>query len=186
MSRWPTGGRGQAIAWALVGLLALLGWFGGVAPLIDAYQQQAETIQSRAALLARLEQRAAALPRLRAAVARLPHQDPPPPLAGGSDAEAAAGLQEQLQNFAAGAKISIGSSEIVPAVEDGAYRKIGVKVTLSANYTGLLAFLGAIAEADTPLVVSGLDLTGPPRGAPEADPSLDAVITITGWAKPAP
>jgi Tfp pilus assembly protein PilO len=162
-------------------LAAALVWLGGVAPLTSLYQDRADELSQRAAVAARLEQRAAALPELRARTAGLPPQAVIQPLAGGSDAEAAAGLQEQLQAMASAANLTISSVETLPAANDGTYRRIEVQLAVTSGYPSLIGLLKAIAASPTPLVVTGLDLAGPPRGRPSDSPSIDSVITVAGW-----
>jgi general secretion pathway protein M len=164
----------------LLAVLALI-WFGGVSNLLDLYQERADLIAERSALATRLTQRAATLPELRARTASLAPQVQPPPLVGASDAEAAAGLQETLQTLATTANLTIGSIEILPASDDGSYRRIEVRLSITSDYPSLIALLNAIATSTTPLVVTGLDLTGPPRGQPSDTPSIDSVITVAGW-----
>ena len=177
----PTGRRGQILAVALLLLLLALVWFGGVAQLVDWYGERADQVAARGALAARLEQRAAALPQLRALALSLPPQASPLALPGGSDAEAAAGLQETLQALANNANLIVGSTEILPAADDGLYRRVEVRVSFNSDYPSLVKFLRGIAASDTPLVVVGLDLDGRPRGAPSDDPGIDSVITVAGW-----
>ena len=181
MNRLPTGARGQALAVALLLLTLALLWFGGVSHLVDWYQQRAALIDERGALAAGLEQRAAMLPQLRARAAAVAPQTEPPTLTGGSDAVAAANLQETLQTMATAAHLTIGSAEILPASDDGAYRRIEVRLSITSDYPDMIALLNAIATSDTPLVVTGLDLTGPPRGQPTEVPDIASVITVAGW-----
>jgi Tfp pilus assembly protein PilO len=177
----PAGRRGQVLAMAILLALLALVWFGGVVPLLDWYNDRASQIADGSALAARLEQRAAALPRLRALASNLPPQIDPPALPGASDAESAADLQETLQSLASDANLAFGSTEILPAADDGGYRRVEVRVAFNSDYPSLVKFLRGIAASNTPLVVVGLDLDGPPRGAPSADPSIDSVITVAGW-----
>jgi len=181
MNDLPTGRRGRLLAVAILLLALALAWFGGVAHVFDWYNDRADQIAERGALAVRMEQRAAALPQLRALVSTLPPQIDPPALPGGSDAEAAAGLQETLQSLAASAGLTVGSTEILPAADDGTYRRVEVQVSLTSDYPSLIQFLRGIEASDTPLVVVGLDLDGPPRGTPTANPSIDSVITVAGW-----
>ena len=184
MNELPVGWRGQLLAVGLLIVVAALIWFGGVSPLIDWYGDRADLIAERGALAARLEQRATALPELRALAATLPPQVDPAALQGASDAEAAAGLQETLQSLAAADNLTVGSTEILPAADDGTYRRIEVRISITSDYPSLVALLSGIAASETPLVVVGLDLTGPPRGLPSANPGIDSVITVAGWRAP--
>ena len=181
MTSLPTGRRGQLLAVALVLVALALIWFGGVSSLLDWYQQRSDLIAERSALALRLEQRAAGLPELRARAASLAPAEEPPALSGASDAEAAAGLQETLQTMATAESLTIGSNEIMPAAADGTYRRIEVRLSINSDYPSLIALLNAIAASPTPLVVTGLDLTGPPRGQPSDVPMIDSVITVAGW-----
>jgi general secretion pathway protein M len=158
----PTGRSGQLLA---LGLLALAGAFVYVlvvAPLFDWYAERGAALQDRQALAIRLARVGGELPALRSEAARLRAAGPAGALTldGGSDAIAAAGLQGRLEQLAAASGANIGSVEILQANPRGGYRRIGLRVSVSASYPTLVSLLQALDTATPPLIIDNLQIHG--------------------------
>jgi general secretion pathway protein M len=174
----PTGRDGRILA----GLLALLAvaavWLGVVMPVLDWYD-------GRAAALLQLRQKAAretaliaALPALKKAAAAASQTPSRAVLTGSTDAIAGAALQEQVQAMASAASAQLTSIETLPAEQEGAYRRIGVRVELNAQLPVVVALLKSIEEAEPSMLVDDVHLTGTPVMAQNAQLPLDSSFTV--------
>lgn len=181
--RLPKGRRGQALAGGITVAAAALLWSGLVAPLLDCYASQQETLQRQAMLLARMQALAASLPTLRrdAEAMRSAPGRAEAALEGRSDAIAAAKLQQTLDELAADAGLRIGSAETLPAETVGDWQAITVRVTVSAPWPALIRMLQAIAAAPTAMVVHNLQARPPPRNTAPPDWPVEAGFSVTAW-----
>jgi Tfp pilus assembly protein PilO len=180
----PTGRQGQLLALAL--LLAALGaiYLFAAAPLLELYAERAAAVENARLLVPRLKAAADELPALRARAAELrttasTHKVT---LDGSSDAIASANLQSHIQELAASAGVTIGSTESLPAEMRGGYRRIGLRYALSGPYETLVKFLARLDAAAPPLVVDNLSIHGVMRrsGTPAAS-ALDAGLDVYGF-----
>jgi general secretion pathway protein M len=174
----PTGQRGQVLAGGLLLLAIAAVWLGVVSPLLDFYGARAErlqTMQSRAAREAALIE---VLPALRTEAETASHTPTRAVLSGNSDAIAGATLQEQVQTMAGTANAQLTSIETLPAEQVGAYRRIGVRVELSAQLTVVVALLRAVEEAQPSMLVDDIRLTATPVGPQNTQLPLDAAFTV--------
>jgi hypothetical protein len=156
----PTGWRGRILAAALVLLVAAVLYLALVAPLWNLYGEQASAIDRRQMLLPRLNALAAGAPQLRARLAALraaAHANTVT-LNGTSDAIASAGLENRIDQLASSLGVSIGSTETLPPQEQGAYRRIGLRLTLSGPYEALIKLIAALETAVPPLVIENVQL----------------------------
>jgi hypothetical protein len=174
----PTGQRGQIFAGVLAFLALVVVWLGVVAPALEYYgsrQDEVDALRARAAREAALVE---ALPRL-AKEAELASRTPTRAvLAGNSDAIAGAALQEQVQAMATGANAQLTSIETLPGEQAGSYRRIGVRVELSAQLAVVVHLLAAIEEAQPSMLLDDIRLTGTPVGPQNAQLPLDAAFTV--------
>jgi general secretion pathway protein M len=161
----PSGRRGQLLAVGLtvVGLAAL--WIAVVSPLMSWYGQRAQTLDDRrmvAAQMARIAEtvpdllRQAATLRAGAPTGRTVALDAP------SDAVAGARLQQRMQDLAAAAGIRLGSIETLPAQQQGAYRRISLRVTCSAPLPVLVGLLQTLEVSSPSMLIDDLDLDASP------------------------
>lgn len=155
---WLTGRRGQSLALLVTLLLCLIVWFDAVQPLLGWYGDRAETLQQQRAIAQRMESLAASLPLLRrqaqagagaqtAANATLKDTD---------DAVASATLQEDVQAMATAAGASLTSVETLPAESAGAWRRIGLRVNLTAPWPVLVRLLQSLDGATPRMLVDDL------------------------------
>jgi general secretion pathway protein M len=180
----PTGRRGRLLALSLL-LVALAGvYFLVAAPLLGFYAQRAVAIEDRRMLLPRLRAAADELPALRARVEllRAAAGTRKITLEGASDAIAAATLQSRIEELAASAGATIGSTESLPAEARSGYRRIGLRYVLSGSYETLVKFLAKLEAATPPLVIDNLHIHGVLRrpGTPAAS-GLDAGLDVYAY-----
>lgn len=169
MQALPTGRRGQALAAAMTALAALLLWFGAVAPLADWYAARNAALAERMALAAHMQSLAARLPALRRAGGG--RGAAPALLAGQTDALAAADLQERVGRLAAAAAITPTSLETLPSAPRGAWRRVGIRLSLAAPWPRLVALLAAITRAQPRMLIDEVELRGlPSHDTRQAEP----------------
>ena len=176
----PTGRAGRALAASLTLLALVLLWLGVVAPGLAWYTERAERLAGRTALAARMQALADTLPALRQEAARLTAAGPAEQalLGGATDAIAGATLQEAVQDLATRAGVTVSSAEMLPAEPAGRYRRIGLKVTLSAPWPSTTALLAAIAQAVPQMMVADLAMQRSVGvGAAESRP-VQAAFTV--------
>jgi general secretion pathway protein M len=131
----------------------------------------------------RLRAVAAELPQLRAQLAELRRtaNTRDVTLDGASDALASAGLQSRIERLAAASGVAIGSVEGAPPEARGSYRRIGLRISVSGIYEGIIKLLAAIETASPPLVLDDLQIHGRPMFAASLAPAqLDAVFAVYG------
>ncbi len=179
----PTGRQGQMLALGITMIFLAIAWFAVAAPAIGLYQDRADKLHQREALVAHMEALAATLPALRQQASS--REDDAPPaiitIEGGSDAVAAATLQNAVQEMATSAGASLSSIEIAPADTVGAYRRVGIKLSLNAPWPVLVALLKSIEESSPPMLVDDLEIHASPIPKPDAKQQLDTAFTVYGF-----
>ncbi len=184
----PTGQRGRLLALAVTGVLLLALWLVIASPLLDFYADRADRLAQREAVAARMERLAASLPDIkeRAEAASDDGATRILTLEGGSDAVAAAGLQNVLQDMATAVGASLSSVEIVPGDTVGAYRRVGLKLSLNVPWTTLVALMQAIEQASPPMLLDDVEIhASPVPNAPPTQP-LDAEFTVYAFRAATP
>ena len=178
----PTGRQGRILASSLLILVAIVVWIGIAAPLIDVYDGQAEKLAQRAALAEHMAALAAELPQLKAQAAAVPANNGTATFDGATDALAGATLQSQLQSLATTAGATLSSMETLTAEQAGPYRRIGVKLNISAPLPVLVQLMDQIEQARPPMLIDDLQIHGSPIVLPGALASaLDAGFTVYGF-----
>jgi len=178
LSTLPTGRRGQVLAAALLLLAAFVLWLGLITPVLDFYATRADRLTDLRARAAREAALIATLPQLTAeaqSAARTPQRAVLP---GNTDAIAGATLQEQVQSMATSQSAQLTSIETLPAEQVGAYRRIGVRVELSAQLGVVIALLRAVEEAQPSMLIDDLRLTATPVGPQNTQLPLDSAFTV--------
>lgn len=158
----PTGTAGRALALSILGVLAGLCYLAIVSPLVDLYRRGETTLADRQLLIPKIEQVKAETPALRARLAELRAMGTTREavLDGASDALASANLQSRIEQLAAANGVPITSTEAIPAVDRGPYRRIGLRLTVSGEYEAVVKLLAALEETQPPLVISNLQMHG--------------------------
>ena len=185
----PTGRRGRLLALGIT--LAVLGalWAGVAAPLVEWHALRAEQVQARRALARRMAEIAETLPELRdqarlaTASGRAPGEAT---LDGASDAIAAAALQGRLQDMAARAGAPLSSAEALPGEAAGAWRRIGVRVSVNAPWPAVVRLLQAVGAASPRMLVDDLQLRAPPLLLRTGTRPMDAGFTVFAFRAEAP
>ena len=154
----PTGWQGRLLAALLLLLVLAAAYVAVAAPLRGFYAERELRIANRRALLERLDSVAAELPGLHARVVTLRRTGDKQRLTldGASDAIASAALQGHVEQYAARAGVTVGSTEILPAEAAGAYRRIGLRLVVSGPYESLIKLLSELETATPPMIVGDL------------------------------
>ena len=182
----PEGRRGQILAVGLVVILAVLCWVAVAAPLMGWYDARQTQLESRRALLDHMAARARELPALRR-MARASHDSAGTNatlLTGDSDAIAAATLQGVIQDMATTAGSALSSEEVLPAVQQGGFRQIGLRIALTARWPVLVRLLQEIDASDLRLLVDDLEFhavddAASNGGGSGGHPPLSASLVVT-------
>lgn len=152
----PDGRLGRLLALGVTVLLLVLVWLAAVAPLLGWYHDRAEFNADRRAYATRMSEVVAQAPTLQRRAAALRANGPLPTslLSGDTDAIAGARLQEIVQGLASRDGITLASSETLPGVQVGRYRRIGLRISLTAPYAVLVRLMQAILQ-DAPRGIAG-------------------------------
>ncbi len=105
-------------------------------------------------------------------------------LTGATDAVAAATLQGRVQDMAGSAGATLSSTEALPARQQGAYRRIALRVSLNASLPVLVRLLQSLDESTPRMLVDDLQCHTSPiviAQAHQTSPALDASMTIIGF-----
>jgi general secretion pathway protein M len=164
-------------------------WVGVIAPLLDWYGGRTLLLEQRLALARRMAVVAEQVPSLRQLLSAAgPGAGTPAPdamLAGATDAIAAAGLQARLGELAARSGATLASVETQPAAQVGAYRRIPLRLSVTAPWPGLVQLLSEIAQAAPRMTVDDLQIRGAALGgampAPGVPAQLQATLTVAGF-----
>jgi general secretion pathway protein M len=163
----PDGRRGQILAVALTVTVLVALWLGIAAPLIDWHGAEAEALAQRQALLRHMQALVATLPALEHAPAAT-KSAAPALLSGTTDALAAAAMQSAVQAMAARSGVELASMETLPAEPRGAYRRISLRVSLTAPWPAVIELLRAADQGQPRMLVDDVQLRvdpAPDRGA---------------------
>ena len=180
----PVGQRGRILALGIAVALVLAVWLGIVSPLSALYEQRAETLAQRQIVARHMEQLAATRPALEARAAALGGPEPATSALSGSIPVATAALQGLVQDIANGVGASLTSVESLPGETTSGYRRVGVKLALSASWPVLVHFLQALEQSGTPMVVDDLQFRGNPTLAQAQQQILDAGFSVYAPAGP--
>ncbi len=174
----PSGRQGRVLAVGLVVVAVVVLWLGVLAPVFDFYGARADEVDALRARVTRGAALIEALPALTREAASADRTPTQAVLQGGSDAIAGATLQEQVQAMAAGANAQLTSIETLPGEQVGAYRRIGVRVELSAQLAVVTHLLAAVEQAQPSMLVDDIRLTATPVGPQNTQLPLDVAFTV--------
>jgi general secretion pathway protein M len=185
----PEGGRGRALAVALLVILAAALWLALISPLIGWYEARSAALAEQRQLLVHMTALANSLPGLRRAATQVtPSADGPASSAlvpGDSDAIAAATLQGAVQDMASGASASLSSIEVLPALQKGAFRRIGLRIHFAGNWPAFIALLKQVDQSSLQLLVDDLQLhvvdDESNGGIANDNPAIDASFVILAY-----
>jgi hypothetical protein len=152
-------------------------------PLQDLYFERRAVLEDRGMLASRLVAAARELPMLRARLTerRATASTSKITLDGANDAIASANLQSSVEALATSLGVTLGSTEALPAVDRGGFRRIGLRVAVSGEYENLVRLFGAIDASVPPLVLDNLHIGSVMRPARMAGSAkLDAGFEVYG------
>lgn len=176
----PDGPRGQLLAIALTLTLLAALWFGVAAPLIGWYQDRAQELAQRQTLLRHMQDLVATQPELEHARQAAPAA-PAELLQGATDALAAAAMQNAVQAMATTSGVELASMETLPVDARGAYRRIGLRVSLSAPWPALIGLLRQAGQGQPPMLVDDLQLRAVPMQTNAAAAPISANFTLLAF-----
>jgi general secretion pathway protein M len=178
----PTGRAGSVLALGLLGSALLISWFAGAAPLLRWHEEQATALAQRRLLSQRMEAFVTVLPALqRAASAPVLEGVDATLLQGGTDAIAGAALQALVRDMAGRIGATLVSVETLPTVANGPYRRIGLRLTLNAQWPMVVQLLQVIDKARPRLVIDDLELHQTHLQLSEQEVLLSAAFTLYGF-----
>ncbi len=176
----PEGRRGQSFAVAITLGAAIAFWFGVVSPLLGWYDDRTEELAQRRALLSRMQAVAEKLPALErrpgnpglAASVLLP---------GATDALAAASMQSAVQDMARAAGVDLSSTETLPAESRGGYRRIGLRISVSAPWPMLVELLRAAGQGQPRMLIDDVQIRAAPLHVRSAAAAVSATLTLLAF-----
>ncbi len=186
VQRLPAGRAGQALAVSLTLIAILLVWEVVASPLIDWYAARSDAVQSQREIAARMELLVRALPALQREAARSRAAGPPVSalLGGNSDAVAAATLQGRVQDMASTVGTALSSTEALPARQQGAYRRVALRVSFNASLPVMVHLLQTIETSTPRMLVDDIQLHTSPiiiAQGRQTSPPLDVSLTVVGF-----
>ena len=179
----PTGRSGRLLALGILLLLLLLLWQVIASPLLDLYRDRAQALDARRAVAVHMAAQAAQLPALRRLAASNGARSGPVALiAGNSDAIAAAALQERVQQMATGLGATLSSTESLPPTPAGNYRRVGVRIAVTAPFDVMVRLLAAIEQASPSMLIDDLQLHGS-RIQLQANAPIEGSLTVLAFRR---
>lgn len=154
----PEGREGRLLALALLACVLLVGWIGVVEPLANLHAAQHEEFVSRTRLAERMRALAMELPALRKKAAEVAAVGDRPTLQAGTEAMAAAKLQEVVQELLAASGASTTSIEIIPAESAGSNRRIATRVEVTGTLPMLVGLIGEIEGNRLPMLIDDVQI----------------------------
>ena len=174
-------------------ILAILIWMVGalaVWPVVDSYRTTDDQLRETAEHLARFESMSKSYPKLRAQMEKLSKQHAASGiyLAGTTDALAAAELQEDVNATIERSGGKLRSIQILPVAKDGDFRKVTVRVQMTAKLAAFSRILHSLESAKPFLFIDNLDVKNrrARRTVKEQnnDPELVIRFDLYGYLRP--
>lgn len=181
MNELPEGLRGRVLAVALLVTAGAALWAGAVAPLTRWYDARADHLEQQARLARRMEQIVAELPELRRRASVANTAAPVAVLEGGTDSVAGAALQQRLQQIGTNTGAQLASTEALPGEQLGAYRRIGVRLSMAATWPVIVRSLDAITTGSPRLLINDLQVQSSHANIGAAEPTLSTSMVVFGF-----
>ena len=174
---------GRIIALALLAAAIALPYRLIVAPLQDGYQELTDEAASRREVLDRYRRLADSREELRRRLESL--RDNPAAqtgfLTGESETLVAAELQNLVRSVVERSGGRLESTQVLPPVTEGAFRRVTLRVRMSANIDGLSRVLYDLESMLPYLFVDGLDVVSRERRGARQDPQAGASILSVSY-----
>ena len=181
MGELPEGVRGRVLAVLLLVVLLASLWAGIAVPLTEWFADRSDRIDQQTTLARRMAEIAATLPALRTQALAVQSVGPVAVIAGGSDAVAGAALQQRLQQICSGLGVTLSSTEVLAGETAGAYRRIGVRVAVSARWSVFVRLLEALATNTPRLLINDLQIQAMRTLVADADPVVNVTMVVLGF-----
>jgi len=185
---WLIGRRGQALAVSIALIGAAILWVGLVDPLWTWHAERAERLEQQRTVVQHMSELVDTLPALRRTAA-FGERDALPAsamLQSTSDALAGAMLQERVQAMGAASGVTVTSVETLPGEAIGTARRIGLRMSLTAEWPVLVALLRAFDQATPRMLVDDLRIhSATVVSRPQTLP-LQASLTVHAYRSVAP
>lgn len=181
MGDLPEGVRGRVLAVLLVVIVAAALWAGIAVPLTDWFADRADSIERQTTLARRMDQIAADLPALRSQATETRAAAPVAVLEGASDAVAGAALQQRLQQIGAALGATLSSTEVLAGEPVGSYRRIGVRLAVTARWPVIVRLLEEIGANTPRLLVNDLQIQAFRSVVTDPDPTVSVTMIVFGF-----
>lgn len=160
-----------------------------IGPLISAYARVNTALAESAELLQRYRQIASRREVFAAELDKLAFQQDNSGvyLPGDTDALAAARLQEIVNSTVVSGGGQLRSVQILPAKDDGTFRKIGVRAQMTGNIAAVARILYAFEAGDIFLFIENIDISNRRarrRNTDRTDPELLIRVDLSGYLRP--
>lgn len=182
---------GRATAFGILLLVLLVFYALFIGPLVGAYSEINSAISQSNELLARYQRVIAQHSALQSKLQDVnqAHTQSGVYVPGGTDALAAARLQEIVNSRVESNGGQVRSVQILPAQEDGDFRRVGVRVQMTASIAAIARILYAFEGGDTYLFVDNLEISNRQSrrradGGQDVDPELLVRLDLTGYVRP--
>jgi len=178
----------RALALGILAALLLLAFFGFVSPLLDTYRQASGSAEQYRAALEHTRHAGSDLAGLRAELARLKeHQASAVGFMQSSNSSlAAAELQNRIKSSVEAAHGELRSTQILPAREEGAFRRISIRGQIAVNTAALQRVFYDLESATPFLFLDNVEIRSRPArrsSGAEDDPILEVRFDLYGYLR---
>jgi general secretion pathway protein M len=173
---------GRALALALLLALVAFAYYVVLVPLRESYDTTDQAIAEARELLARYEKLAAGRPDLEAQVAELQARQSTQGnyLSGGTDALAAAELQERVNAIITSNGGTLRSIQVLPAEDENGFRRVAMRMQITATTPALFNIVYAL-ESEAPLLfVDNFDVQARRKRRSSTDQEQQETILTIG------
>ena len=178
----------RLLALGILAALLLLAFFGFVSPLLDAYRQAGAASEQYRAALEHTRNTGSDLAGLRAELAHLKeHQASAVGFMQGSNPSlAAADLQNRIKSSVEAARGELRSTQILPARDEGAFRRISIRGQIAVNMAALQRVFYDLESATPFLFLDNVEIRSRPARrstSPDDDPVLEVRFDLYGYMR---
>jgi len=178
-------------ALTILGVAVLLLWNLFAVPLANRLVADRQRLAVARMQMTRYAELTQALPAMRAELAHLKEGSAEQAMFfhGSNPTLLSAEFQQALQRIVASTGADVGSSQTMPAHQEGGLMRLGLQLTLSTDAAGLQHLLYAIETASPVIVVDRLAVRVPESGiamasAPDGQPGMGIALDLAAYAKP--